>query len=282
MIRKATPLLLLLLIIILAPANARASVWGEENVTLIKLLLQSMEQTEKLRGVLTTTREISRATNEGLALAREVYREAKTLSTYTLEDFLEEAKEGLYEAFPELRDIEGDVRLINDQIEKREVFFSYYNRYDPKVRERLEKVMSWAYKSTIWPVVFPQSLHLKPNMTPVDQEILERYQRTGQLAQWAVRTTSMAAMAKSIKELYDEATKKKDSALLLAATQAELGHIQAGAMAEFTELYKQDIAMEEKSREMQQNARKSLKGAIDRQMEDLLKPDAMRSKPSPE
>ena len=93
MIRKATPLLLLLLIF--APANARASVWGEENVTLIKLLLQSMEQTEKLRGVLTTTREISRATNEGLALAREVYREAKTLSTYTLEDFLEEAKEGL-------------------------------------------------------------------------------------------------------------------------------------------------------------------------------------------
>ncbi len=280
MIRKATSLLLLLLVF--APASAHSSVWGEENVTLIKLLLQSMEQTQKLRDVLTTTRELSRATNEGLALAREVYREGKTLSTYTLEDFLEEAKEGLYEAFPELRDIEGDIRLINDQIEKREVFFSYYNRYDPKVRERLERVMSWAYKSTIWPVVFPQSLHLKPNMTPVEKEILERYQRTGQLAQWAVRTTSMAAMARSIKELYDEAAKKKDSALELAATQAELQHIQASALAEFTELYKQDIAMEEKAREMQKNARRSLRDAMDRQMQDLMKPDAMRTKPSEE
>ncbi len=265
-----------LLLCLLVPTSAEASMFGEENATLVNLLVQSIEQTAKLRSMVTATRDISRATNESLALAREAYREFKTVSSYTIEDYMEDAKEGLYRAFPELRDIEGDILLLKDQLENREVFFRYYNRYDPKLRERLEPVMSWAYKSTIWPVVFPQSLKLKPNMTPVDQEIFERYQRTGQLAQWAVRTTSMAAVAESIKELYDEAQKKKNSQLQLAATQAELGHIQASAMAEFTDLYKQEIAMEEKAREMQRGARESLKGTMERQMDKILKPNAMR------
>ena len=259
---------------------ARASAFGEENATLTAILLESIAQGKNIYDTLENAKYMLKAANEGLSLARQGYREAKTLLGYSLQDLYNDLQEGLFEAFPDLREINRDANLIKDQFGagSDNFFNTYMNSYDSQMSDRLRKVMKYGYRRAIWPVFFPDMDADTFASNPVKVKILKMYNDSGQMAEWAVKTTAMSTVAKRIKEWFKEAQDNKSRAEQIAATDAMLSHAALEAADQTRDILATKQSNEMTYEELQKNANKNLSQGIGDSIEDLLRPGAMNKK----
>jgi len=264
----------------LTPSSSKAF-FGEEgwlsgqNALLAKLLSAQLDELYNVTAILSNIRLVTSATNESLAIARETYRAYRSVRSYSLHDLMRDAKRGLYETFPDLREIERDGVLIREQIEKGEAFFSTWNRYDTKMNPVLRKVFEHSYQATIWPAVFPEAMALRPNATPVEKMIWERYTRTRQDMEVLVQKTSLAALAKKAANFVADAEESGNLEVAINASANQMAVQQVSNSTEFINLYKSEIALEEEGRRREKKARDTIRRSMKKNVKKLLMPGSM-------
>src|SRR5687768_3374663 len=131
-----------LLAISLVPQTARGSVFGEENVALATLVVQGIEELAQITTIIENLRGALQTANEMLAIAREARRVYEMVATYKLADLERDAKAGLYQVFPDLREIEQQSRILINEGKALEQgygpFFSRYTVNDARMRKVTE------------------------------------------------------------------------------------------------------------------------------------------------
>ena len=96
------------------PRSAYA-IFGEEdwlsgqNALLTEMLAKQIEEVTKISVLIANVKMIVRSTNEAFALARTVKRVYDMIRTYSLQDWVRDAKQGLYKALPDAKKLEGEI-----------------------------------------------------------------------------------------------------------------------------------------------------------------------------
>jgi hypothetical protein len=104
-----------------------ASVFGEENLTLGQILFQSLKQTEELKAITDTTGETVNLVGNLVDTYSRVNAGIDELSHYSVDSFLHDFKDDVYNLYPVLAKIEyGSARLQNwDQTHTSSPFTAY-------------------------------------------------------------------------------------------------------------------------------------------------------------
>ena len=155
------------------------SVFGEENGALAALVAQGIEELTQISTIIQNLRGALQTANEMLAIAREARRVYEMVANYKLADLERDAKAGLYQVFPDLREIELQSRILVDEgkaIEKGYgPFFSRYTVNDARMRRVTDAMIKHAYASAIWSFDFSDGDDVSVEPSPVERLIEERY-----------------------------------------------------------------------------------------------------------
>jgi hypothetical protein len=217
--------LALLIAAFLLPGRALA-VFGEEdwlsgqNVILGKQLAQATKQTAELIRLVQQARDIASAANESAAYARAAYRQLQYARVYTPGQFFDDMREGFYQAFPELEELDREVRagIANGEAIAEGRFWTHTDHHDRGALRRLEKRAKFALKGTIW-TADPQAGKLwKPAW--VDAANADYFQATGQRGKRAVQARGYLSYAEAVKRLKAKADEGDHLPTLLGAQNA--------------------------------------------------------------
>lgn len=244
--------LLAALVVVSAPRRA-AAIFGEEdwisgqNQLLTAMLVTELESTASLGTIITNIVQAVRVANETLAVARSVKRVYEAIVNYDLEALKRDALQGLYQAVPEARNFDAEVRelISNGRAAKEGNFWTHVGAGDYHMQSRSKALFDLGYQAAIWPVVFGDR-HKKPDWdNPVDKQLYKRFQRTGRLAIKATQKGAYKVLAQQVKAFVADADQKKQVDLKMQATQTQLELQQAQDLTDLLELQKVDTAEQE-------------------------------------
>lgn len=245
-----------------------------QNELFVQLLATEIEELANLGSILSNMRLAVQAGNETLALARQSYRAYQAVRNYSLEDLARDAKAGLYKAFPDLGRMEQDVNLLGEQGKAIDGnhFFSYWNSYDYKMAKVVNRVLTHAYKSTIWPMVFPEAMIHRQNPSPVDIKIWGLYRKSGMEMEVAVQQTALGTLAQRVANLVEDAEESGNLELMAQASAAQSAHQSLVNSTEFLNLYKAELAAREQARDTSGRRSRALAEGMQENMSRILRP----------
>lgn len=247
-----------------------------QNSILMELLMTNLEELTNIAAILENMRIVAEAGNEGLAIARESYRNYQMIRRYTWKDLLTDARRGMYRAFPDLYKIEQEAVEYKRQYKNRNRFFSYYGKHDYKMARTLDRVMAHSYKATIWPHAFPAAFdQMAKNPSPVDLNIWKRYLKSGMMTEIAVKKTSLYAMSRKVQELVEAANRKDQIDLEAQAIQAQTSVQQVHNSTELLDLYKSEVSLAEQAQETDRKRRRAIEQELSEHAEKIFKPGGM-------
>jgi hypothetical protein len=217
--------LALLIAAFLLPGRALA-VFGEEdwlsgqNVILGKQLAQATKQTAELIRLVQQARDIASAANESAAYARAAYRQLQYARVYTPGQFFDDMREGFYQAFPELEELDREVRagIANGEAIAEGRFWTHTDHHDRGALRRLEKRAKFALKGTIWTADPQAGFQSLPAW--VDAANADYFQATGQRGKRAVQARGYLSYAEAVKRLKAKADEGDHLPTLLGAQNA--------------------------------------------------------------
>ena len=232
------------------------AMFGEEawlsgqNQIMIAMFLQDLEQTANLVGLLANLKMLLSTTNEALATARTAYRQVQIVRSYGLDDLRRDAQAGLYDAYPDLEIIDEETRALvdNGRAVRDGRFWTHLDQHDPVVSQRLHATFDYAYQSTIWPIAFPEAMRFRPQPSPVDALIQERFRRTEQAHQVAMQQMSFSVFARQVEQLTADADEQGHLPSRIQAQSALMGYQTMRNTTESLELSKIDAAEAEQTR----------------------------------
>jgi hypothetical protein len=86
---------------------AWGSIFGEENATLVNILVQSIEMTQEMRDLNEAAASTASAINDVRDTYNNVYAGVEEMRSYTFDSFLDDFKEDFYHQYPGIADLEG-------------------------------------------------------------------------------------------------------------------------------------------------------------------------------
>lgn len=197
---------------LLAPRPAEA-LFGEEdwlsgqNQLLFSLLAENIQHTTQLASAVMQLRGLLTTANETAALTRTAWRQVQILRRYDVDDLRRDALAGLYDAWPELRDVarETEALVANGRAVHRGRFWTHLDHHDPAVSRRARAAFEYGYQSTIWPIAFPRAVDHTPTPSPVDEKVAELYARTGHAHRVAMQQMAWSVFAQEVESYVDDA-----------------------------------------------------------------------------
>jgi hypothetical protein len=269
-----------ILAISLVPGSASASVFGEENAALAALVAQGIEELTQISTIIQNLRGALQTANEMLAIAREARRVYEMVANYKLSDLERDAKAGLYQVFPDLREIELQSRILVDEGKALEQgygpFFARYTVNDARMRRVTEAMVKHAYASAIWSFDFSDAEKSTAEPSPVERLIEERYLRTQDGIRRAVQNTGMEVLAKKVKAYVKDAESKNEALLRMEATNAEVSFQAMRDTRHLLNLREQDVAIQEAGRIEELRYQDALKQGVQGASELLVSPGGGR------
>lgn len=244
--------LLVALVTVAVPRRA-AALFGEEdwisgqNQLLTAMLVTELESTAHLGTIITNLVQAVRVANETLAVARSVKRVYEAIVNYDLETLKRDALEGLYQAIPEARELDAEVRELvgNGLATEHGNFWSHIGNADWRMQAKSKALFDLGYQAAIWPVVFGDR-HRRPNEdNEVDKQLHARFLRTGRLAMKATQKGAYRVIARQVRAFVEDTERKPQVDLKMQATQTELQLQQAQDTTDLLELEKIEAAEEE-------------------------------------
>ena len=269
-----------ILAISLVPRSASASVFGEENAALAALVAQGIEELTQISTIIQNLRGALQTANEMLAIAREARRVYEMVANYKLSDLERDAKAGLYQVFPDLREIELQSRILVDEGKALEQgygpFFARYTVNDARMRRVTEAMVKHAYASAIWSFDFSDAEKTTSEPSPVERLIEERYLRTQDGIRRAVQNTGMEVLAKKVKAYVKDAESKNEALLRMEATNAEVNFQAMRDTRHLLNLREQDVAIQEAGRIEELRYQDALKQGVQGASDLLVSPGGGR------
>lgn len=283
MTRPARAAVLVVLLLVAMPRRASA-IFGEEdwisgqNQLLTAMLVTELESTANLGTIITNMVQAVRTVNEMLAVARSVKRVYEAVVNYDLDALKRDALKGLYQAIPEAKKLDGEVRELvgNGYALDQGNFWKHVGAGDFRMQARSKALFDLGYQASIWPVVFGNR-HRKPDWkNPVDQELYKRFQRTGRLAMRATQKGVYNVLADQVRAFVEDAERKPQVDLKMAATQTQLQLQQAQDLTDLLELQKIDAAEQEALRARAADFHKRLGKGLGANADILTSPPEMK------
>ena len=264
----------------LVPRSATASVFGEENAALAALVAQGIEELTQISTIIQNLRGALQTANEMLAIAREARRVYEMVANYKLSDLERDAKAGLYQVFPDLREIELQSRILVDEGKALEQgygpFFARYTVNDARMRRVTEAMVKHAYASAIWSFDFSDAEKSAAEPSPVERLIEERYLRTQDGIRRAVQNTGMEVLAKKVKAYVKDAESKNEALLRMEATNAQVSFQAMRDTRHLLNLREQDVAIQEAGRIEELRYQDALKQGVQGASDLLVSPGGGR------
>ncbi|CAN0599552.1 unnamed protein product, partial [Laminaria digitata] len=156
--------------------------------------------------------------------ARTVKRVYETVKNYDLNDLKRDALAGLYQAIPEARQVDAEIRELvgNGRAMRGGHFWSHLTPSDPEVSAQSRRLFEHGYKAALWPMVLP-SMKKDPRdgLTKVEKLIQDRYRRSGVRAEQALQKSVYGVLAQQVKAFVEDADSKKQVDLKMSATQTQ-------------------------------------------------------------
>jgi hypothetical protein len=265
-----------ILIASLIPRRAKGSVFGEENAALAALVAQGIEELTQLTTIIQNVRGALQTANEMLAIAREARRVYEMVADYKLADLERDAKAGLYQVFPDLREIELQSRILVDEGKALEQgygpFFSRYTVNDARMRRVTDAMIKHAYASAIWSFDFSGADDVTAEPSPVERLIEERYLRTQDGIRRAVQNTGMEVLAKKVEAYVKDAESKDEVLLKMEATNAEVNFQAMRDTRHLVNLREQDVAIQEAGRLEELHYQGAIKDGLSASSDLLVSP----------
>lgn len=207
------------------------------------------EQLASLAELIATTTNVIKGVNRVAALSRQAVEAVEFLRKLDRDTVLEHAKRGLYDAMPELRELDEEIRLTIE--EKRaleeERFFSHRSYHDTEMAALLGAAANAGYAASVYPILFPESQKYREMVSEAEKLLAYRFRRLGLGRDRAVKTAATKAHAEAVKHASEEAEQKGRIDLELEALQAKSGmqtmiNTQAVADAEMARIAEQEAA----------------------------------------
>lgn len=219
-------------------------------------LLKQLDEVAHLSSILLTMKDVVRTSNEIASFVRFGKEVFDTLRNYSLADLINDAQNGLYGAFPELRELEGRIDLALDNAKSIEAgpqaFFSLRDYRDRQNQRLFFRAAKQAYAARVYPQVFPMKeddrrlvgnadtperngAQVHPQVSPANDEdwrgiseadklVQQKFARDGLINRVAIENATGAALGKHVLALVDEAESKQRLDLALMGSSARAQH----------------------------------------------------------
>lgn len=245
----------------LLPGQAHA-VFGEEdwlsgkNMILGKQLAEATKQTAELIQLVRQARDIANAANESAAFARAAYRQLQYARRYTVGQFFRDMKDGFYEAFPELEELDTELRagIANGSAIADGNFWTHSDHHDRGALRRLEMHAKFALQGTIWNSDPKAGKLWRPSW--VDAANQDYFKATGQRGKRAVQARGYLSYAESVKRLKAKADEGNHLPTLLSGQNAAVNTQTMRNTTELLDHQEAATAREWTIRKRDQEARK--------------------------
>jgi len=221
--RRRPEAILALAATLLVSRPSAASMFGEENVHLATLVGLNIQELADIATLIAHVKYLLQGVNEVAAGVRQSYRIYQNIRHYSLDDLKRDAKRGLVAAFPDLRDIEREIGLLqaNGRAIDDGAFFTHVDRHDSKTYEALSSSYRYGFRSALWPIVYPEAAKLGEEPSEVDLLVHRRLERAGMRKKWAIQNTALGILAKKAQTLAEDADQKGRSDQESAALSAQ-------------------------------------------------------------
>lgn len=274
--------LMLMMTVALAalPAGRAQAMFGVEdwlsgqNELLISLLAESLQQTAQLTTAVANLRAVLRAANESAAVARTAWRQVQVLRDYTLDDLRDDARAGLYAAWPELADVarESEALAANGRAVQAGAFWTHQDHHDPVVARRARAAFEYGYQSTLWPIAFPDAMQHGPAPSPVDAKVQELYRRAGHAHRVAHQQMAWSVFARQVEGYLADAEMTARLDTRMQATEAAMAFQTMRNTTEALTLAQAEAADGEARRQRDQRDRAGFVEAVRAARESLWAP----------
>ncbi len=238
------------------PARPAQALFGEENwlsgenEILIAQLVAQLKSLTELTTVVTNITQLVRTANQTLALARWVRRTYEMVAHYRWSDLVEDARRGLYAAMPEAEALAQEIDELGRNgrtLGRGRGFFKRYSPTDAQTRPAARAAFSLAYRSALWPAIFPRAFEEEEArggaVTPVDQLIFDRYQRTQMDVRKSVQDAAFSAMSQRLSRLTEAAERSENLPARAVASNAQLNLQTAINTTRQLNLTRQDVGL---------------------------------------
>lgn len=236
---------------------------------LLSTLLETVEQSLHLGEIVDTSIKVVKILNEVAAATRTLVRLGNEIANYSPEAFLNDAMAGLEMAYPEARGLrqEVDELIQNGQSLEDGTFYRRYSHHDGRTDRATRMYAKALTQGALATVLGAKRNTSDRKLSPVQQKILERFERTGAAAKILYEQSALGGFAQEVKALRE--------ATLSAAREGE-GSIKDQLLAEIMvadfsqaenqtrmlQLEEQDAAEREAARQENEAALKRLNGRL--------------------
>ena len=229
------------------------------------------EQLTELGTLITNIKLVVSGVNEVAAMTRKAFEAYEFLRKLDRAYLLEHAKQGMYAAMPELRDIEREVRLTIRQKKALEEgdFLAHRNYHDARTGALLSAAASAAYSASVYPILFPESKKYREIVTESEKLLAYRWRRLGLARDQAVKTAAKTTMAGHVKNATENAEKKGRIDLDLEALQTKGAFGTMTNTQELADIEKSKVSEQEAARLRRLERQRSLQRALDKHADDL-------------
>lgn len=245
---------------------------------LLKTLAETVGQSLHLTEILDTSIKVVGMLNEVAAATRTLVRLGNQLANYTPEEFLQDALVGIEGAYPELGGLrrEVDELVANGKGLEDGSFFRRYGRHDARTDRAAVAYSKALTHSALVSVMGLKRKHSR-KLSPVQEKILERAERTGAAAQVVFDQSALGGFAREVKALREaarNAAKSGEGSLKeqLLAEMMVADFSLAESATRMLQLDAQDVAEREAARQENEKRLKVLQKDFLEGEESLLKP----------
>ncbi len=190
---------------------ARADLAGE-SVILSAILSTELAQAADIAMTVKQITDFVKATNEVLALTRQAVKVYNTILNYTPQRLLMDARRGLYQAIPEARQLEVEVRagIENGRAIKGgpEAFLGHRDHHDPWAQQMNQALFSLGYRGLAGEVMKGVGGLYSEGPTTAERLLAAKARDAGELVKNLKRRSALGVMAKKTEFLIKDAEEK--------------------------------------------------------------------------
>ena len=237
-----------------------------QNVLLTQILSE-----EYLRNISLIPQTIKLATdslssvNKVASTVRDAYNLEESIRNYTVDQLVNDVKEGLGRTFPELQDLESEIGDLQGNVNGlrngRQAFFATKGKYDDKMWSYFEKSNNAVMGSTILPVIAP-NVSAKAGIKQGDAKtaVYAALYSAGFYDDWKTETFRNALMTEEVKRYYDNAHKQRNAVAEGIALNNTILSEMANNQKLQAEIASMNVAKEQENAALRENRKtKSMK-----------------------
>lgn len=245
-------------------APAVESQLGIEIALLNSQIAKEIKQIAELKLLVDNLRQVLKTSNQIAALTRSAKRMYDVARRYSLRDYIRDAKEGFYRAWPELRQLDKELQLADRNVRGIDdgTFTALWDYHDPNAQRALTSAASYAFRASVYPLLLDDVDSYEPLVSSAEKLAQHHFRTLGFGTRRALQTAGSSALSKKLGHLLKEAEGKQ---------RIDFGLLGVSATAEVQTMDNTQLLRDAKELELAEEQKRRLrKKQRDEQLNDVI------------